>query len=138
VTLEEDGGVSELRSEGDHPDIVLNALGYREDGEWVALALEMDLRGYGIDFSAALTDLRSLVEAQVSFAILKGQPELIWRPAKAANWQLFSRLREDRLCHLDQERRADEEFYVAGMPIPPPHVVQSLKSGWSGPSSTAS
>jgi hypothetical protein len=28
-------------------NVTLNILGYREDNEWVALALEMDLRGYG-------------------------------------------------------------------------------------------
>ena len=35
--------------------IFLDVLGYRErEGEWVALALEMDLRGYGATYDQAL------------------------------------------------------------------------------------
>jgi hypothetical protein len=61
--------------------VALNILGYFEDSEWVALALEMDLRGYGKTFNKALEDLKGLVAMQIGFALFKGQPEMIWRPA---------------------------------------------------------
>ena len=38
-------------------ELSINVLGYREEGQWVALALEMDLRGYGETFEAALREL---------------------------------------------------------------------------------
>jgi hypothetical protein len=38
--------------------VTLNIPGYFEDSEWVALALEMDLRGYGKTFYKALEDLK--------------------------------------------------------------------------------
>ena len=60
----------------------LNVLGYREQDEWVALAMEMDLRGYGSTFSEALEELADLVQTQIEFAQFKDQPELIWKPAE--------------------------------------------------------
>ena len=46
----------------------LRAVIYPEDGLWVAHALEMDLIGTGATEAAALRELRSNVEAQLSFA----------------------------------------------------------------------
>jgi hypothetical protein len=48
--------------------ILLRAVLYREDGLWVAHALEMDLIGTGATEAAALRELRSNAEAQLSFA----------------------------------------------------------------------
>jgi hypothetical protein len=50
----------------------LRAVLYREDGLWVAHALEMDLIGTGVTESAALRELRGNVEAQLSFATQEG------------------------------------------------------------------
>ncbi len=68
--------------EGSQEGITLSILGYQEDEEWVALALEMDLRGYGPTFEEALGELRDPVAAQISFALFKGQPDMIWKPAE--------------------------------------------------------
>jgi hypothetical protein len=65
-------------------------LGYREDGDWVALALEMDLRGYGRTFGEALQELKDLVATQIQFAQFKGQFELMWKPAEAVWFQRFA------------------------------------------------
>jgi len=70
-------------------EVMLNVIGYREDGDWVAVALEMDLRGYGSTFGKATADLADLVSMQMSFARFKNQPELLWRPAEPAYWMLF-------------------------------------------------
>lgn len=71
-------------------EIFLSVLGYEEDGEWVALALEMDLRGYGPTFEEAFSDLRDLVMMQISFALFKGQPGLIEYPADIVWWERFA------------------------------------------------
>lgn len=46
----------------------LRAVLYQESGLWVAHALEMDLIGMGATEAAALRELRSNVEIQLSFA----------------------------------------------------------------------
>ena len=74
-------------------EITLNVLGYKEHSEWVALALEMDLRGYGATLNDALGELRELVGMKVSFAMHKRQPELIMKPAD------ISRSPNARLVH---------------------------------------
>lgn len=68
-----------------------NVLGYREEAEWVALAMEMDLRGYGSTFSEALQDLADLVRTQLDFAHFKNQPGLIWKPAEPVWWARFAK-----------------------------------------------
>lgn len=64
--------------------IFVNVLGYQEDNEWVALALEMDLRGYGATFEEALAELQDLVNMQISFAHQAGHIESAFFPAEAA------------------------------------------------------
>ncbi|NJR42672.1 MAG: hypothetical protein HC767_08360 [Akkermansiaceae bacterium] len=51
----------------------LRAVLYREDGLWIAHALEMDLIGTGATESAALRELRRNVDAQFSFATQEGK-----------------------------------------------------------------
>ncbi len=109
-----------------HP-ITLNVLGYQEEEEWVALALEMDLRGYGETFDQALSDLADLVHMQISFSRVKGQPELIWRAADPIWFERFAEVRRDFLEALVREAELIEpEYNIAGLPIPPAHMIQSL------------
>lgn len=49
-------------------DIQIRVLIYKEDGEFVARALELDLVGYGKTESEAVDELKKAVEAQISFA----------------------------------------------------------------------
>jgi len=108
--------------------ITLSILGYREDEEWVALALEMDLRGYGPTFEEALGELRDLVAAQISFALFKGQPDMIWKPAEGVWFGLFEQVRRQYLEAAVQARTfADNAYRAAGLPIPPPHVIARLQ-----------
>lgn len=115
-----------------HQAIALNVLGYQEEGEWVALALEMDLRGYGGTFEAALADLGELVAMQIGFAQFKGQPEMVWKAAQPI-W--FERFAEARREHLEALGRASEvvepEYSVAGLPIPPAHVIEGIRQGFA-------
>jgi hypothetical protein len=111
-------------------DITLSVLGYRDEGEnaWVALALEMDLRGYGSTFDEAVQELNDLVGAQISFARLKNQPEMIWKPAEAVYWRLFEEARRNRLQELVMGSGPSNSDYAVGdLPLPDPHVIASLE-----------
>jgi len=66
----------------------LNVLGYKDGDEVVALALEMDLRGYGATFDEALDDLKDLVRMQLGFALFKhGSLDMAYFPAAPPSWR---------------------------------------------------
>lgn len=107
---------------------VLNVLGYREDEDWVALALEMDLRGYGQTFGEALKELTDVVAAQIRFAHFKGQIDLIWKSAEPIWFERFADVRRERLNALVQDRQpSDSSYDVAGLMIPSAPAVGTLK-----------
>ena len=108
--------------------VTLNVLGYRDDDEWVALALEMDLRGYGQSFEEALEELGDLVATQLRFAHFKGQAHLIWKSAEPVWFERFADVRRERLNALVQNRGpSDPSYDVAGLVIPPAPVAAGPK-----------
>lgn len=116
----------------EHQMVTLNVLGYREEGEWVALALEMDIRGYGRTFDEALDDLKDLVNVQISFSRFKGQPDLIWKAAEPVWFERFAATRREYLEALvRQSEPVESEYSVAGLPLPPPHVIEALRSNFT-------
>ncbi len=114
-----------------HLGIVISVLGYHEDGEWVALALEMDLRGRGSTFKDAVENLAHLVAMQISFAQFKGQPDMIWRAAEPVWFQRYADIRRERMALLEEEPHDDDEYQIAGMPVPPPHVIAAMSSEYT-------
>ena len=119
-------------------ELALDVLGYQEEGGWVALALEMDLRGHGDTFAAALADLKDLVRMQISFALQKGEPEMIWRAAEPVWFKRFAALRADRIRHLSEEAPGDgDEYQIAGLAIPPPHVIAALGGAFTPSNATS-
>ena len=116
----------------EHQAITLNVLGYQEGDEWVALALEMDIRGYGETFDQAFDDLADLVGIQISFSRFKKKPDLIWKAAEPIWFERFAAVRRDYLEALvrDESEVAEPEYSIAGMPIPPAHVIDSLQRGF--------
>ena len=63
-------------------NLQIRVLIYREDGEWVARALEMDLLGFGKTEREAVGELQQAVEAQISFAHQTNDASLINFPAE--------------------------------------------------------
>jgi hypothetical protein len=110
--------------------VLLNVLGYREEAEWVALALEMDTRGYGDTFTAAVKELYDLVLTQLSFARFKGQPELIWTPAEPIWFERFDEVRKERLNAWLFNREPEFLSYeIASLPIPSDQaLIEIMKS----------
>ena len=110
-------------------EVVLSVLGYQEEGGWVALALEMDLRGYGATIDEALTELRDLVAMQMSFARFKGQPEMISKPAEPVYWRLFETAMQDYLRDLTLSSiPTNPEYEARSLSLPPAHVIAELSN----------
>ncbi len=110
----------------------ISILGFKENDQWVAIALEMDLRGYGTTFSTALAELQELVEMQFSFAHFKNDPDLIFHPSEPVYWRLYTQANQDRLRTLSNGVDDVELEYQAGiLSLPPAHVVSNLSKDFS-------
>ena len=108
-------------------EVDLSVLRYREDGEWVALALEMDIRGYGATADKAFEELGELVAMQLSFAHFKGQPELIWRSAEPKYWRRFRAVKRQQIQGFVSSSSLRSPDYAAGhLSLPPAHVIAKL------------
>ena len=113
-------------------DVTVSVLGFQEDGEWCALALEMDLRGYGRTFGEALEDLRDAMTMQIGFAQFKGEIDMIFHPAEPMYFSLFAQVRNDHIMALARNSpTAEGEYTVAGIPIPPAHVIAARRNNFS-------
>jgi hypothetical protein len=69
---------------------------FREDSTWTALALEMDIRGYGASRKAAVDDALVMISAQVSFAVQRGHVESVWKPAEEKYWRMWENARRNQ------------------------------------------
>ncbi len=113
-----------------------------ETEEWNSVALEMDIWGYGTTPEESFEDLNKLVCMQVSFALFKKQPGMIWHRADDIYWNLFEKARHveliehlgsgvvdvetGRTTHIghttDKERK-----YASGLPFPSPQVIEEKR-----------
>ena len=62
---------------------------FRQGSTWTALALEMDIRGYGSSREAAVDDVLAMITAQVSFAVQMGHAETVWKRAEEKYWRRY-------------------------------------------------
>ena len=75
-------------------------LGYVEDGDYVAHALEMDLIGVGNTWEEALQVLKGVVEAHISIVKDLGDDSLVCRPAPPHLFKRFKKAQEAQLRSL--------------------------------------
>jgi len=106
-------------------ELVFGILGYKEKREWVALALEFDIRGYGTTFSAALKQLMDLVETQVAFALFKKQPEMIWKAADPIWFEVYTQARRELLV-LPSKKPSTSPYRAAAASIPHSFMISKL------------
>lgn len=107
----------------------VDVLGYREGKDFVALALEMDLRGYGSSFREALRDLEAQVAMQLSFALHKhGAVDMALRFADAVYFERFAAAKREETAAGDRE--IGGEFLAASIPHPPHDVLERMKRGF--------
>lgn len=71
--------------------LAFNVLVKREDGEWIAHCLELDIVATGNTPNAAVKDIKSLILAQVSTAIENENMEYLYHPAPQEVWQEYAR-----------------------------------------------
>jgi len=113
-----------------------------ETEEWNSVALEMDIWGYGITPEESFANLNELVCMQISFALFKGQPEMIWHRAEDLYWGLLEEVRRAELIqHLGysvvdvetghitpSEHTTDKERkYASSLPFPSPQVIEEKR-----------
>jgi hypothetical protein len=79
-----------------HQTFEVSVITFREGDTWTALALEMDLRGYGPTIEAANDDLCEMLMAQISFAVQMGHPESVWNRAADEYWRMFEEVRREQ------------------------------------------
>ena len=106
--------------------IAVDVLGYREGEDCVALALEMDLRGYGSSFGEALRDLEWQVAWQLSFALYKhGAVDMALRPAEVVYLERFAAAKREGISMDDHE--IGDEFLAMSIPYPSPDALERVK-----------
>ncbi len=92
--------------------VKVSVLGYTEDDCWVAHALEMDVIGVGDTWTAALSELKENVRAQVSFAVYRGDESLIFHPAPPRLFKRFKQVREAELRALVKQPRSSSLSHI--------------------------
>lgn len=114
-------------------NFTLRGLTYRENGEFVALVLEMDLRGYGATIEEAVEEAEELVMVQLLSAIeINGSIESAMFPAEEKYFQMYDQAKLEELKSLFQQRdRRDPDHRATGIRIPEPHVIAQLKGDFS-------
>ena len=70
-----------------NPSIKLNVLVYKEDNEWIAHCLQMDLVAANTDKNAVQDDIIDLIESHVVYALENENIDHIFKPAPAEEWE---------------------------------------------------
>ena len=76
------------------PDFLLNVLLYREDGQWAAHCLQLDLVECARTLQAAQSNMRDVIRAHIEHALEHNNMEHLFQPAPPEYWQLFLRSRQ--------------------------------------------
>lgn len=107
----------------------ISVLFYREESMWVALALEMNLRGYGPTRQEAMSDLQQMLAAQITFALQRGHPESVWCRAADEFWAMFENARRDQfVAEVSGEAPPDDR--LADL-VPLELIAAKHQSAWS-------
>lgn len=100
------------------PTFNISILGIKEGHEWCAIALEMDLRGYGETFDLAMADLKDQVVMQISFCLQNGTPESIYHPAEQEYWDKYQAgKREQMLASVTHQRPVGRTSIARDIPF---------------------
>ena len=106
-------------------NLQIRVLIYREDGEFVARALEMDLLGFGKTERAAVESLKQAVEAQISFAHQMNDAGLIGFSAEV---EYFKRWEEAQKKALRAEILGDKSVKVTARAFRISFTLADLKA----------
>ena len=100
--------------------VKVSVLGYMEDGQWVAHALEMDVIGVGDTWEGACAELKENIIAHVSFAKYLGDESLILQPAPPRLFERFRQAQKAELQSLFNQAQQDSlgDFRSEAISIP--------------------
>lgn len=102
-------------------EIMVNVLGVREDDEWQAIALELNLVGFGDSFESAVADLNQTIEAQISFAVQHDTLDSIFVPADPKYLQIYADIRRASIkSSILNSEWMDRDYVVRDIPLPKP------------------
>ena len=104
-------------------ELFVSVLSFKQKGEWAAVALEMDIWGFGPSLEEAKKELADLVAMQVSFAREKGQPQMIYKPADPRYFDTFHRVRAEFLKSVSKPK-GRPRYRALSMPIHLPQDSQ--------------
>jgi uncharacterized protein Usg len=107
------------QKEHERTSINLSILGFKEGHEWCALALELDLRGYGRTLDEAMADLKEHVSMQVSFCLQMGTLDSMFFPAEDQFWKMYHKGKLDQMISLVSHHKITRDQPVArDLPFP--------------------
>jgi hypothetical protein len=109
-------------------NIQIRVLICKEEGEFVARALELDLLGYGKTEAEAVQELQQTVEAQISFAHQMKDPGLIGFPADA---EYFTRWEDAQRKVLHSQVLGDKSVKLEAKAVVitiTPNEIKALRS----------
>ena len=117
--------------EGDSTTLHLRVLGYKEDSEWCALCLEMDLVGYGPTFDDAMDDLEKYINNQFTFAMQMNDLSLLEFSADQEYHDRFSHALNLSIREKLTGQQEEESLTAVGeLPVP---ALESLNTGAYAP-----
>lgn len=108
-----------------HYDLQIRVLVAKEDGEFMAHALELDLVGYGATENAAISELSEMILAQISFAAQKSDDSLIPFRAPA---EYFERWDAANLVALKNGILSDKPVKIGAKAVVVTFTQQDVKA----------
>jgi len=76
-----------------NPSIKLNVLVYKEENEWIAHCLQMDLVAANENKDSVQDDIIDLIKTHVLYALENDNIDHIFKPAPAEEWEKLSHFR---------------------------------------------
>lgn len=105
-------------------DLTIRVLIYKEDNQFVAHALELDILAYGNTEEAAKKELEGLLGNQLSFAACKEKPEMVLFPAPK---EFFDRWEKANRAGLKGEPIFEKSLGLRGTPTVLVYSKEDLK-----------
>ncbi len=100
-------------------ETTINILGFfdKEEGAWSAVALELDLWGFGDTKEESLQELVEMIEAQMGFSEFKENPDLLLRPAPAMYFHMHAQAQEEALRASIHHEKTERDTFAGGFPL---------------------
>ncbi len=101
-------------------ETTINILGFfdKEENIWSAVALELDLWGYGDTKDESLKEIIEAIQAQIGFSEFKNNPDLLLHPAPAMYFHMYAQAQNEALQAGVYHNAIERDTFAAGIPFP--------------------